>query len=94
MTLEEKKAALAAAQAALPLTEQLPEYIAILEEDIAAMESAAADQARDSPGFDWRPVLQLAGEVVIAAIKKHWPTASWVSLLSAAMGYLSSYLSK
>lgn len=103
MTLEEKKAELLAVQAAKDLIEQLPpgvkewtlQYEKILLEDIS--ESKAADQARDSPEkieFDWQPILQLVGTIIVSAIKKHWPTASVSAVLSALVSYLYSYFQK
>lgn len=105
MTLVEKKAALAEARAAQKTIDQLPpdlqawniQYFQVMEWDIAAMEAAAANRARDSPvvfELDWRPILQVAGEVVWPFVKKHLPAASVGAALSAAASYLFKFLIK
>ena len=104
MTLEEKKAELVAVQNAKATIAQLPpglkkwalQYEKILLEDISS-ESQAPGQARDSPEtteIDWQPFLQLAGTIVVSAIKKHWPTASVSAVLSALVSYLYSCFQK
>lgn len=106
MTLAEKKAELSAVLAGQAAINQLPtpgakawmqQYIAALQEDVAAEQSAAADQVRDSSGtagIDWRPILQTVGEVAWSAVKKHWPTASISAVLSALVSYATNFLLK
>jgi len=105
MTLEEKKVALAEAKAAQNLIDQLPadlrawtmQYFPAMAEDVAAQETAAAGQARDSPvtsEFDFRLIVQTAGEVAWVVVKKHWPTASISAVLSALVSFAVSYLQK
>jgi hypothetical protein len=92
MTTDEKRAEIAAVQA---IVDSLPtpgakawmrQYIAILQEDIAA-----DGQARDSPGIDWSPVIQLA-ITLWPLIKKHWPAASIGAMLSAAVSWFISFI--